>query len=106
MNCAALTETLFESELFGHEKEAFTDAHEPVLASSIWLPVTLFLDGSATCAGGQAKLLRCWKKSRGPRRRLEIDPRRRSVIAATNQDLAEMVRQKKFRQDLFFRLNS
>ncbi len=108
VNCAALTETLLESELFGHEKGAFTDAHEShagkfELASG----GTLFLDEIGDLSlGGQAKLLRVLEEKVvvrvGGSRPIHTDAR---VIAATNQDLAEMVRQKRFRQDLYFRLN-
>lgn len=108
VNCAALTETLLESELFGHEKGAFTDAHEAhpgkfELASG----GTLFLDEIGDLSlGGQAKLLRVLEEKIvvrvGGSKQIHTDAR---VIAATNQDLAEMVRAKKFRQDLFFRLN-
>jgi Nif-specific regulatory protein len=108
VNCAALAETLLESELFGHEKGAFTDAHEArpgkfELASG----GTLFLDEIGDLSlGGQAKLLRVLEEKLivrvGGSKSIHTDAR---VIAATNQDLAEMVRQKKFRQDLYFRLN-
>jgi Nif-specific regulatory protein len=108
VNCAAITETLLESELFGHEKGAFTDAHEArqgkfELASG----GTLFLDeiGDLSLAG-QAKMLRVLEEKVvvrvGGSRPIHTDAR---VIAATNQNLAEMVRQKRFRQDLYFRLN-
>ncbi|HWA97023.1 MAG TPA: sigma-54-dependent Fis family transcriptional regulator [Pirellulales bacterium] len=108
VNCAALTETLLESELFGHEKGAFTDAHESrpgkfELASG----GTLFLDEIGDLSpGGQAKLLRVLEEKVvvrvGGSKSIHTDAR---VIAATNQDLAEMVRQKRFRQDLYFRIN-
>jgi Nif-specific regulatory protein len=108
VNCAALTETLLESELFGHEKGAFTDAHESrpgkfELASG----GTLFLDEIGDLSlGGQAKLLRVLEEKVvvrvGGSKTIHTDAR---VIAATNQNLAEMVRAKRFRQDLFFRLN-
>ena len=108
VNCAALTETLLESELFGHEKGAFTDAHESrpgkfELASG----GTLFLDEIGDLSlGGQAKLLRVLEEKVvvrvGGSKTIHTDAR---VIAATNQNLAEMVREKKFRQDLYFRLN-
>ena len=108
VNCAALTETLLENELFGHEKGAFTDARETrpgkfELASG----GTLFLDeiGDLSLAG-QAKLLRVLEEKIvvhvGGSKNIHTDVR---VIAATNQDLAELVRQKKFREDLYFRLN-
>ena len=108
VNCAAITETLLESELFGHEKGAFTDAHESrpgkfELASG----GTLFLDEIGDLSlSGQAKLLRVLEEKVvvrvGGSRPIHTDAR---VIAATNQDLADMVRQKRFRQDLYFRLN-
>ena len=108
VNCAALTETLLESELFGHEKGAFTDAHEArqgkfELASG----GTLFLDeiGDLSLAG-QAKLLRVLEEKVVVRVGGSIPiPTDARVIAATNQNLSEMVRDKKFREDLFFRLN-
>lgn len=108
VNCAAISETLLESELFGHEKGAFTDAHETrrgkfELASG----GTLFLDEIGDLSlSGQAKLLRVLEEKVvvrvGGSKPIHTDAR---VIAATNQNLAEMVRQKRFRQDLFFRLN-
>jgi Nif-specific regulatory protein len=108
VNCAALTETLLESELFGHERGAFTDAHEArqgkfELASG----GTLFLDEIGDLSpGGQAKLLRVLEEKVvvrvGGSLPIPTDAR---VIAATNQDLAEMVGQRRFREDLFFRLN-
>ncbi|MFO0788351.1 MAG: sigma-54-dependent Fis family transcriptional regulator [Pirellulales bacterium] len=108
VNCAAITETLLESELFGHEKGAFTDAHESragkfELASG----GTLFLDeiGDMSLAG-QAKLLRVLEDKTivrvGGSRPIVSDVR---VLAATNQKLAELVRAKRFREDLYFRLN-
>ncbi|HEX4149867.1 MAG TPA: sigma-54-dependent Fis family transcriptional regulator [Pirellulales bacterium] len=108
VNCAALTETLLESELFGHEKGAFTDAHEArpgkfELANG----GTLFLDEIGDLsAGGQAKLLRVLEEKVvvrvGGSKTIPTDAR---VIAATNQDLGQMVREKRFRQDLYYRLN-
>lgn len=108
VNCAALTETLLESELFGHEKGAFTDAHAArpgkfELASG----GTLFLDEIGELSpGGQAKLLRVLEEKVvvrvGGSQPIHTDAR---VIAATNQNLARMVRERRFREDLFFRLN-
>lgn len=108
VNCAALTETLLESELFGHEKGAFTDAHDArpgkfELASG----GTLFLDEIGDLSlGGQAKLLRVLEEKVvvrvGGSKPIHTDAR---VLAATNQNLAEMVAQKQFRQDLYYRLN-
>ena len=108
VNCAALTETLLESELFGHEKGAFTDAHE-ARAGKFELASggTLFLDEIGDLSlSGQAKLLRVVEEKVvvrvGGSLPIETDAR---VIAATNQDLAQMVATKKFREDLFYRLN-
>jgi len=108
VNCAALAETLLESELFGHERGAFTDARETrpgkfELASG----GTLFLDEIGDLSlGGQAKLLRVLEEKVvvrvGGSKNIHTDAR---VIAATNQDLAQLVRQKRFREDLYFRLN-
>ncbi|MCH5375863.1 MAG: sigma-54-dependent Fis family transcriptional regulator [Planctomycetes bacterium] len=108
VNCAALSETLLESELFGHEKGAFTDAYEAregkfELASG----GTLLLDEIGDMSpSGQAKLLRVLEEKVvvrvGGSRPITTDAR---VIAATNQNLAKMVREKRFREDLFFRLN-
>ncbi|MFV1965345.1 MAG: sigma 54-interacting transcriptional regulator [Pirellulaceae bacterium] len=108
VNCAALAETLLESELFGHEKGAFTDAHETrpgkfEMASG----GTLFLDEIGDMSkGGQAKLLRVLEEKIvmrvGGSTPIHTDAR---VIAATNQNLADMVRAKRFREDLYYRLN-
>ena len=108
VNCAAISETLLESELFGHEKGAFTDAHS-ARAGKFELASggTIFLDeiGDLSLAG-QAKLLRVLEEKIvvrvGGSKSIHTDAR---VIAATNQNLAELVRHKKFRQDLYFRLN-
>jgi transcriptional regulator with GAF, ATPase, and Fis domain len=108
INCAAIAETLIESELFGHEKGAFTDAVSDragkfELASG----GTLLLDeiGELSLAG-QAKLLRVLEDKIvtrvGSERPIQTDVR---VIAATNQELAKLVREKRFREDLYFRLN-
>jgi Nif-specific regulatory protein len=108
VNCASLAETLLESELFGHEKGAFTDAHE-MRAGKFELATggTLFLDEIGDLSlGGQAKLLRVLEEKVvvrvGGSTSIHTDAR---VVAATNQNLAEMVRDKKFREDLYFRLN-
>lgn len=108
VNCAAITETLLESELFGHEKGAFTDAHESRAGKfELAAEGTLFLDeiGDMSLAG-QAKLLRVLEEKVvvrvGGSRPIHTDVR---VIAATNQKLAELVRAKRFREDLYFRLN-
>jgi DNA-binding NtrC family response regulator len=108
VNCAAITETLLESELFGHEKGAFTDAHE-ARAGKFELASggTLLLDeiGDMSLAG-QSKLLRVLEEKMiirvGGSRPIHTDVR---VLAATNQKLVELVRAKRFREDLYFRLN-
>lgn len=107
VNCAALTESLLESELFGHEKGAFTDAHAArpgkfELASG----GTLLLDEIGDMSlGGQAKLLRVLEEKIvvrvGGSTPIPTDTR---VLAATNQNLAELVRLRRFREDLYFRL--
>jgi transcriptional regulator with GAF, ATPase, and Fis domain len=108
VNCAALTETLLESELFGHEKGAFTDAHEARVGKfESASGGTLFLDEIGDLSpSGQAKLLRVLEEKVvvrvGGSVPIHTDTR---VIAATNQDLAEMVHERRFREDLFFRLN-
>ncbi|HUT90085.1 MAG TPA: sigma-54-dependent Fis family transcriptional regulator [Thermoguttaceae bacterium] len=108
VNCAAIPDTLAESELFGHEKGAFTDARETRQGKfELAADGTLFLDEigdlSLSC---QAKLLRVLEERVlvrvGGSESVHTDAR---VVAATNQDLAEMVRQKQFREDLYFRLN-
>ncbi|RCS46302.1 GAF domain-containing protein [Bremerella cremea] len=108
VNCAALPDTLLESELFGHEKGAFTGAHETKpgkfeLASG----GTLFLDEIGDMSlPGQAKLLRVLENQvltrLGGQIDIEVDVR---VIAATNQDLPQLVKENRFRQDLFYRLD-
>jgi DNA-binding NtrC family response regulator len=108
INCAALVETLLESELFGHEKGAFTDAQSARVGKfELANHGTLFLDEVGDMSpGGQAKLLRVLEEKVvvrvGGSQPIPVDVR---VIAATNQPLEELIRQKKFREDLFFRLN-
>ncbi|MBA3312097.1 MAG: sigma-54-dependent Fis family transcriptional regulator [Planctomycetaceae bacterium] len=108
VNCAAITETLLESELFGHEAGAFTDAREArqgkfELASG----GTLFLDEIGDMSGsGQAKLLRVLEQKVvtrvGGSRPIPVDVR---IVAATNANLRDLVRQNKFREDLYYRLS-
>jgi len=108
VNCAAIPDTLAESELFGHEKGAFTDAQETrpgkfELASD----GTLLLDEIGELSlSSQAKLLRVLEEKVlvrvGGSRPIPTGVR---VLAATNQDLIAMVRKKRFREDLYFRLN-
>jgi len=107
VNCAAITETLLESELFGHEKGAFTDAHDTRIGKfELANGGTLFLDeiGDMSLAG-QAKLLRVLEEKVvvrvGGSSPIPVNVR---VIAATNQNLVSMVQTKKFREDLYFRL--
>jgi two-component system response regulator HydG len=108
VNCAALPETLLESELFGYEKGAFTGAAGRKegrfeLASG----GTLFLDEVADLSlVTQPKILRVLQEGEferlGGTRTLQVDVR---IVAATNQDLPEMVKEKRFREDLYYRLN-
>ena len=108
VNCAAITETLFESELFGHEKGAFTDARTTKKGlMELADRGTLFLDEVGEIAlASQAKLLRCLQersfKRVGGTRDIKVDVR---VIAATNRSLDAMVKEGAFREDLFYRLN-
>ncbi|MEK7387078.1 MAG: sigma-54 dependent transcriptional regulator [candidate division NC10 bacterium] len=108
VNCAALPETLLESELFGYEKGAFTGAAGRKegrfeLADG----GTLFLDEVADLSlVTQPKILRVLQEGEferlGGTRTLQVDVR---IVAATNQELAEMVKEKRFREDLYYRLN-
>ncbi len=108
INCGALTETLLESELFGHEKGAFTGAHQQRMGRfEMANGGTLFLDEIGEMSlGMQVKLLRvlqdgCFERV-GSSRTVQVDVR---IIAATNRDLEKEVKEKRFRQDLYYRLN-
>jgi DNA-binding NtrC family response regulator len=107
VNCAGLTETLLESELFGHVKGAFTGAAADRKGLfEIADKGTLFLDEIGDMPlNMQAKLLRVLEDGIitpvGSAKQISVDVR---VISATNHDLAELIVRKKFRQDLFFRI--
>ena len=108
VNCAALTETLIESELFGHEKGAFTGATDKKLGRfELADKGTLFLDEVGELPLNlQTKFLRvleerCFERV-GGQRAISVDVR---VVAATNRDLADMVRRGTFREDLYYRLS-
>lgn len=108
VNCAALAESLLESELFGHEKGAFTGADKKREGRFMQADGgTLFLDeiGEMPLAI-QAKLLRALQQGEvqrvGSDKPLNVDVR---IIAATNRDLRKEARERRFREDLYFRLN-
>ena len=108
INCAAITETLLESELFGHEKGSFTGASAQKKGKvEIAEGGTLFLDEISELAPGlQAKLLRVLQEREfervGGTSPIALDIR---LIAATNRNLAEAIERGEFRKDLYYRLN-
>ena len=108
VNVAAIPDGLFESEMFGHEKGAFTGAHSRKLGRfELAHGGTLFLDEVGSLRVDlQAKLLRALQEREverlGGTRTIPVDVR---VIAATNADLRHLVRARAFREDLFYRLN-
>jgi two-component system response regulator HydG len=108
VNCAAITETLLESELFGHEKGSFTGADKRREGRFMQADRgTIFLDEiGETSSTMQAKLLRVLQEKEiqrvGGEETLKVDVR---IIAATNRDLEKEVAEGKFREDLFYRLN-
>jgi DNA-binding NtrC family response regulator len=108
LNCAALPETLIESELFGHEKGAFTDATARRTGQfELANTGTLFLDeiGELSLVT-QAKLLRVLQEREFTRvggvQPIKVDVR---IVAATNKNLDELVRKEQFREDLYYRIN-
>ncbi len=108
LNCATLSENLIESEIFGHEKGAFTSAYQTKHGLvEVADRGTLFLDEIAEMPIGlQAKLLRFLDSGEfrrvGGNKTLAVDVR---VIAATNKDLASLIKDGRFREDLYYRLN-
>lgn len=109
VDIGAITETLFESEMFGHVKGAFTDAHADHIGKFEQANgTTLFLDEIGNIPlSEQAKLLRVLQNRRinrvGDTKNIPIDIR---LICATNMNLAEMVKQGRFREDLYYRINT
>ncbi len=108
INCAAIPDTLLENELFGHERGAFTGA-SGLKQGKFELADggTLFLDEIGDLSAAvQSKLLRVLQEHTfervGGTKAIDVDVR---IIAATNVDLARAVREKRFREDLYFRLN-
>jgi DNA-binding NtrC family response regulator len=108
VDCGALVETLFESELFGHVRGSFTGAHETKHGRfEVADGGTIFLDEISNISLGiQAKLLRAIQEREitriGSTKPIKVDVR---IIAATNVDLAECVKAGRFREDLFYRLS-
>jgi DNA-binding NtrC family response regulator len=108
LNCAALPETLIESELFGHEKGSFTDATARRVGQfELAHTGTLFLDEIGDLSPvTQAKLLRVLQEKEFTRvggvQSVKVDVR---IVAATNQNLDELVRKNQFREDLYYRIN-
>ena len=109
INCAAIPETLLESELFGHEKGAFTGADRVRVGKFEQVHRgTLFLDEIGDAAPAtQAKILRVLQDGKfervGGNQTIEVDVR---ILAATSRNLEQAIERKEFRPDLFFRLNT
>ncbi len=108
VNCAAIPETLLEAELFGYEKGSFTGATSQKIGQFEFAHGgTLFLDEVADMSLTlQAKLLRCLQEGEikrvGGNETIRVDVR---LVAATNQNLVEAIEEKRFREDLYYRLN-
>lgn len=108
INCAAIPETLIESELFGHEKGAFTNAIERKLGRfELAHQGTLFLDEIGELSlTTQAKILRFLEEREftrvGGSKTIKVDVR---LITATNRDLTQLIKKGQFREDLFYRIN-
>ncbi|MFP6609635.1 MAG: sigma-54 dependent transcriptional regulator [Deltaproteobacteria bacterium] len=108
LNCAAIPESLLESELFGHEKGSFTDAHERKLGQFEHADGgTIFLDEIGEMSPAlQAKMLRVLEQGEirrvGGDKPILVDVR---VVAATNRDLIAAIEEDRFRADLYYRLN-
>jgi two-component system nitrogen regulation response regulator NtrX len=108
VNCAAIPEELIESELFGHERGSFTGAHERKIGKfELAHGGTLFLDEVGDMGlKMQAKILRALQEGQiqrvGASDTVEVDIR---VVAATNKDLRREIREGRFREDLYYRLN-
>src|SRR6202007_1483600 len=109
VNCAALPDTLFESEIFGYEKGAFTGAHDRKPGRlQLGHEGTLFLDEIGDMSlMAQAKLLRVLEERRferlGGSKSIAVDFR---LISATNRPLEQFVRDRRFREDLYYRVNA
>ncbi|MDI7261531.1 MAG: sigma-54 dependent transcriptional regulator [Thermodesulfobacteriota bacterium] len=108
INCAAIPETLIESELFGHEKGAFTNAIEKKLGRfEMANQGTLFLDEIGELSlTTQAKILRFLEEKEfnrvGGSKTIKVDVR---LITATNKDLPQFIKKREFREDLYYRIN-
>ena len=109
INCGALRETLLESELFGHEKGAFTGAYaQKIGLAEVANGGTLFLDEIGELSAGiQAKLLRFLQEGEiyrvGGKEPIKVDIR---LVSATNRDLEKEVQEGTFREDLYYRINT
>ncbi|NVM22395.1 MAG: sigma-54-dependent Fis family transcriptional regulator [Desulfobacterales bacterium] len=108
LNCTSIHETLLESELYGHERGAFTDAKEMRKGQfELARGGTLFLDEIGDMSlQAQAKLLRSLEEKKirrvGGQREIDIDVR---IVSATNKDIERLIQENKFREDIYYRLN-